>query len=186
MSPRSIHFTAAARPSGFVWLFLALWLSLGRRWRAVTSTLHLRMMLRTHLLLVILPAHLLLMVQCTHLLLVMLSGHLLLMMLSVYLLLMIHYLLPVSRSFVLDSFVMRGGTGSADVVIVALKIFCLVFVPEVLGSMVLTMCFAVHSCSLRMLFTGDAPRFVLSFSRSGCACGSNVLSDFALPVRLIK
>ena len=86
-------------------------------------------MLHTHLLLLMLPAHLLLMVQCTHLLLVMLSGHLLLVMLRIHLLLMIQRLLPMSRAFVLDSFVVRPGLVSLNVVIVAVKIFSLGFVP---------------------------------------------------------
>ena len=76
--PASLLLTGYA--SGFVWLFLAL------RWRwalgggRFTSTLHLRMLLGGHFLLLMLPAHLLLMMLRTHLLLVMLSGHLLLMM----------------------------------------------------------------------------------------------------------
>ena len=77
------------------------------------------MVLGGHFLLLMLPAHLLLMMQRTHLLLVMLSGHLLLMMLSIHLLLMIHRLLSMSRAFVLDSFVVRPGLVSLNVVIVA-------------------------------------------------------------------
>ncbi|MGC2626553.1 MAG: hypothetical protein WA269_06925, partial [Candidatus Udaeobacter sp.] len=91
------------------------------------------MVLGGHLLLVILPAHLLLMVQCTHLLLVMLNGHLLLMMLSIYLLLMIHHLLPMSRSFVLHSFVVGPRLVSLNVVIVALNILSCVCVSLVVG-----------------------------------------------------
>jgi hypothetical protein len=132
------------------------------------------MVLGGHLLLVILPAHLLLMMQRTHLLLVMLSGHLLLVMLSIHLLLMIQRLLPMSRAFVLDSFVVRPGLVSLNIVIVAVKIFSLGFVPVIFGPKLLGMFFTAHS------------RLVPSFSRSGCACGSNVLSAFALPVRLIK
>ena len=92
------------------------------------------MVLGGHFLLLMLPAHLLLMMQRTHLLLVMLSGHLLLMMLSIHLLLMIHRLLPMSRAFVLDSFVVGPGLVSLNVVLVSVKIFCLVFVPVILGS----------------------------------------------------
>ena len=91
------------------------------------------MVLGSHFLLLMLSAHLLLMMERTHLLLVMLSGHLLLMMLSIHLLLMIHRLLPMSRAFVLDSFVVGPGLVSLNVVIVAVKIFSLVFVPVILG-----------------------------------------------------
>ena len=145
-------FTATASMSGFVWLFLALRLSLGRR-RAITSTLHLRMVLGGHFLLLMLPAHLLLMMQRTHLLLVMLSGHLLLMMLSIHLLLMIHRLLPMSRAFVLDSFVVGPRLVSLNVVIVAVKIFSLVFVPVILGPKFLGVFFTAHSCSLAVMFS---------------------------------
>jgi hypothetical protein len=57
-----------------VWLFLAL-LLLSARLRAISSTLHLRM-LPAHFLLLMLSAHLLLMMLCTHLLLMMLCTHL--------------------------------------------------------------------------------------------------------------
>ena len=113
------------------------------------------MVLSGHFLLLMLPAHLLLMMQRTHLLLVMLSGHLLLMMLSIHLLLMIHRVLPMSRAFVLDSFVVRPGLVSLNVVIV----------PVILGPKLLGMFFTAHSCSLAVMFT-DVPRLVLSFSRS--------------------
>ena len=139
----------------FVWLFLALRLSLGRRRRAFTSALHLRLVLGGHFLLLMLPAHLLLMMHRTHLLLVMLSGHLLLMMLSIHLLLMIHRLLPMNRAFVLDSFVVGAGLVSLNVVIVAV----------ILGPKLLGMFFTAHSCSLAVMFT-DVSRLVLSFSRS--------------------
>jgi hypothetical protein len=130
----------------------------------------------------VLGGHLLLMVQCTHLLLVMLNGHLLLMMLSIYLLLMIHHLLPMSRSFVLDSFVVGPRLVSLNVVIVAVNILSCVCVPLVVGRVLVPVFLAVQSCSLCMLFTGD----VFSFSRSGCTCAPNVLSAFALVMRLIK
>ena len=115
------------------------------------------MVLSAHFLLLMLPAHLLLMMLRTHLLLVMLSGHLLLMMLSIHLLLMIHRLLPMSRAFVLDSFVVRPGLVSLSVVIVAVKIFSLVFVPVVLGPMLLAMFFTAHSCSLAVMFSQRFP-----------------------------
>ena len=120
------------------------------------------MVLGGHFLLLMLPAHLLLVMQCTHLLLVMLSGHLLLMMLSIHLLLMIHRLLPMSRAFVLDSFVVGPGLVCLNVVIVAVKIFSLVFVAVILGPMLLAMFFTAHSCSLGVMFT-DVSRLVLSF-----------------------
>ena len=120
------------------------------------------MVLGGHFLLLMLPAHLLLMMQRTHLLLVMLSGHLLLMMLSIHLLLMIHRLLPMSRAFVLDSFVVGPSLVSLNVVIVAVKIFSLVFVPVVLGPKVLPMCTA-HSCSLAVMFS-DVPCHERNFS----------------------
>jgi hypothetical protein len=118
------------------------------------------MVLGSHLLLLMLPAHLLLMMQRTHLLLVMLSGHLLLVMLSIHLLLMIHRLLPM-----LDSLVVHPGLVSLKVVIVAVKIFSLVFVPVILGPKLLAMFFAAHSCSLAVMFS-DVPRLVPNFSRS--------------------
>ena len=146
------------------------------------------MVLGGHLLLVILPAHLLLMVQRTHLLLVMLSGHLLLMMLSIYLLLMIHHLLPMNHSFVLDSFVVRPGLVSLNIVIVAVKIFSLVFVPVILGPKLLGMFFTAHSRlvlsfsrsrTLKVTFI-YVPRFVAN-SRSCCSpCGLDSLRAFAL------
>src|SRR6478672_1120169 len=158
------------RASGFVWLFLGWWRSLGRR-RALTSTLHLRMALGGHFLL-----------------LVVLSGHLLLMMLSIHLLLMIHRLLPMSRAFVLDSFVVGAGLVSLKVVIVAVKIFSLVFVSVILGPKLLGMFCTAHS---RLVFTFSrsrtlkvmfiyVPRFVAS-SRSCCSpCGPDFLSTPAL------
>jgi hypothetical protein len=103
------------------------------------------MALGGHFLLLMLPAHLLLMMQRTHLLLVMLSGHLLLM---------IHRMLPMSGVFVLDSFVVRPGLVSLNVVIV----------PVVLGPKLLAMFFTAHSCSLAVF--SDISRLVLSFSRS--------------------
>ena len=113
------------------------------------------MVLGGHFLLLMLrPAHLLLMMLRTHLLLVMLSGHLLLMMLSIHLLLMIHRILSVTGAFVLDSFVVGAGLVSLNVVIVAVKIFSLVFVPVVLGPSFCRMFFTAHS------------RVVLSFSCS--------------------
>ena len=127
-------------------------------------------MLGGHFLL-LLPAHLLLMMQRTHLLLVMLSGHLLLMMLSIHLLLMIHRVLPLSHAFMLDSFVVGAGLVSLNVVIVAVKIFSLVFVPVILGPKLLGMFFTARS------------RVVLSFSRSrSCCppCGLESLRAFAL------
>src|SRR4249919_2109231 len=103
------------------------------------------LMLPAHFLLLMLPAHLLLMMQRTHLLLVMLSGHLLLMMLSIHLLLMTHHLLPMSRACVLDSFVVGPGLVSLNVVIIAVKIFCLVFVPVILGPKLFGMFYTAHS-----------------------------------------
>ena len=100
----------------------------------------------------------------THLLLVMLSGHLLLMMLSIHLLLMIHRLLPMSRAFVLDSFVVGPGLVSLNVVIVAVKVFSFVFVPVILGPKLLAMFFTAHSCSLAVMFT-DVSGLVPAFPR---------------------
>ena len=158
-------------------------------------------MLCSHFLLLMLPAHLLLMMLRTHLLLVMLSGHLLLMMLSIHLLLMIHRLLPMSRAFVLDSFVVGPGLVSLNVVIVAVKIFSFVFVPVVLGPKLLAMFFTAHSCSLAVMFNDISrsgsqffrsrsrtlkvmfiyvPRFVSSSSSCCSPCGLESLRAFAL------
>ena len=158
------------RASVFVWLFLALRLSL-RWWRAIASALHLLMMLSAHLLLMMQPAHLLLMMQRTHLLLMMLSGHLLLMMLNIHLLLMIHRLLPMSGAFVLDSFFVHRGLVSFCVVIVAVKVFCLVFVPVFSG---------IHPFSLSAVFS-HLPWLVFTLSRSSCASRANGLSTLTLP-----
>ena len=149
-----------------IWLFLALRLSLG--WRAIASALHLLMML---------PAHLLLM---------MLSIHLLLMMLSIHLLLMIHRMLPMSGAFVLDCFVVRPGLVSLSVVIIAVNIFSLVRVLVVLRRMLVAGLFAVHSCSLGMMFSARVSSCLFTFSCTGSSCGSNALCSFALPVGLIK
>ena len=142
------------------------------------------MVLGGHFLLLMLPAHLLLMMHRTHLLLVMLSIHLLLMMLSIHLLLMIHRL----RAFVLDCFVVGAGLVSLNVVIVAVKIFSLVFVPVILGPKLLGMFFTAHSRlvlsfsrsrTLKVTFI-YVPRFVSS-SRSCCSpCGLESLGAFAL------
>ena len=103
----------------------------------------------------VLGGHLLLMMQCIHLLLMMLSGHLLLMMLSIHLLLMIHRMLPMNRAFVLDSFVVRPGLVSLNVVIVAVKIFSSCVFHVLLGRRLLGGLPRRHSRSLH----------VLSFSR---------------------
>ena len=133
------------------------------------------MVLGGHFLLLMLPAHLLLR---------MLIGHLLLMMLSIHLLLMIHRL----RAFVLDSFVVGAGLVSINVVIVAVKIFSLVFVPVILGPKFLGMFFTAHS-RLVLSFSRSRtlkvtfiyfPRFV-SRSRTCCSpCGLESLRAFAL------
>lgn len=72
-----------SRSVWLLWLFLALRLFLGRR--AISASLHLRMALGAHFLLLILPAHLLLMILPTHLLLLMLH-------------LLIHRMLPASST----------------------------------------------------------------------------------------
>ena len=113
---------------------------------------------RFHLILLMLAAH------SHHLLLVMLRIHLLLMMLSIHLLLMIHRLLPMSRACVLDSLVVGPGLVSL-IVIIAVKIFSLVFVPVILGPKLLGMFFTAHSCSLAVM-SSDVSRLVLSFSCS--------------------
>ena len=136
----------------------------------------------------VLGGHFLLLMLPAHFLLLMLSGHLLLMMLSIHLLLMIHRLLAVSRAFVLDSFVVCPGLVSLNVVIVAVKIFCLVFVPVILGPKLLGMFFTAHSRvvlsfsrsrTLKVTFI-YVPRFVSS-SRTCCSpCGLESLGAFAL------
>ena len=136
----------------------------------------------------VLGGHFLLLMLPAHLLLVMLSGHLLLMMLSIHLLLMIHRFLAVSRAFVLDSFVVGAGLVSLNVVIVAVKIFSLVFVPVILGPKLLGMFFTAHSRlvlsfsrsrTLKVTFI-YVPRFVSS-SRTCCSpCGLESLGAFAL------
>ena len=115
-----------------------------------------------------LPAHfLLLMMLSIQLLLMMLHIHLLLMMLSIHLLLMIHRL----RAFVLDSFVVGAGLVSFRVVIVAVKSFCLVFVPVFSG---------IHPFSLSAVFS-HLPWLVFTLSRSSCASRANGFSALTLP-----
>ena len=148
------------------------------------------MVLGGHFLLLMLPAHLLLMMLRTHLLLVMLSGHLLLMMLNIHLLLMIHRLLPMSRAFMLDSFVVGAGLVSLNVVIVAVKIFSLVFVPVILGPKLLGMFFTAHSRLVLSFFLQFFPLpllvtfiYVPRFVSSSCSCspcGLESLRAFAL------
>ena len=117
--------------------------------RAIASTLHLRM----------LPAHFLLLMLSAHLLLMMLRTHLLLMMLSIHLLLMVHRILPMSGAFVLCSFSVHHGLVSFRVLIVAVKSFCLVFVPVFSG---------IHPFSLTAMFS-HLPWLVFTLSRSSCA-----------------
>ena len=147
------------------------------------------MVLGGHFLLLMLSAHFLLLMLRTHLLLVMLSGHLLLMMLSIHLLLMIlHRLLSMSRAFVLDSFVVGAGLVSLNVVIVAVKIFSLVFVPVILGPKLLGMFFTARSRvvlsfsrsrTLKVTFI-YVPRFVSSSCSCWSPCGLDSLRAFAL------
>ena len=137
-----------------VWLFLALRLPLG--WRAISSTLHLRMLLSGHFLLLMLSAHLLLMMLRTHLLAD--AGiHLLL----------IHRMLAVGRASLLAAF---AGTHfslvSLKVLVVAVKIFCLVFVPVFFG---------IHPFSLPAMFS-HLPGLVLTLSCSSFAGSANALS----------
>ena len=151
------------------WLFLAL-LLLSARLRAIASALHL-LMLSAHFLLLMLSAHLLLMMLSIQLLLMMLHIHLLLMMLSIHLLLMVHRILPMSGAFVLDSFFVHHGLVSFRVVIVAVKSFCLVFVPVFSG---------IHPFSLTAMFS-HLPWLVFTLSCSSCASSANGLSALTLP-----
>ena len=135
-----------------------------------------------------LSAHFLLLMLSAHLLLMMLSIQLLLMMLSIHLLLMIHRLLPMNRAFVLDSFVVGAGLVSLNAVIVAVKIFSLVFVPVILGPKLLGMFFTAHtrlvlsfsrSRTLKVTFI-YVPRFVSSSRSCWSPCGLESLRAFAL------
>ena len=128
-------------------------------------------MLPAHFLLLMLSAHLLLMMLSIQLLLMMLHIHLLLMMLSIHLLLMVHRILPMSGAFVLCSFFVHHGLVSFRVVIVAVKSFCLVFVPVFSG---------IHPFSLAAMFS-HLPWLVFTLSRSSCACSANGLSALTLP-----
>ena len=135
-------------------LFLAL-LLLSARLRAIPAS-SLRM----------LSAHLLLMMLSPHFFLLMLSSHLLLMMLH----LLIHGILAVRRASLLASFVMHLGLVSPSVVIVAGKVFSLVFVPVFFG---------IHSFSLPAMFS-HFPGFVFTLSCSSFASSANALSALTL------
>ena len=136
------------------------------------------MVLSGHFLLLMLPAHLLLMMQRTHLLLVMLSGQLLLMMMSIHLLLMIHRLLPMSRAFVLESFVVGPGLVSLNVVIVAVKVFSLAVMFTNVSRLVRSFSRS-RSRTLKVMFI-YVPRFVSSSCSCYSPCGLESLRAFAL------
>ena len=112
-----------------------------------------------------LSAHLLLMMLSPHFFLLMLSSHLLLMMLH----LLIHGILAVCRASLVASFVMHLGLVSPSVVIVAGKVFSLVFVPV----------FGIRSFSLPAMFS-HLPRLVLTLSCPSFASSANALSALTL------
>jgi hypothetical protein len=134
--------------------FFLLLLLLAARLRAIPAST-LRM----------LSAHLLLMMLSPHFFLLMLSSHLLLMMLH----LLIHGILAVCRASLLASFVMHLGLVSPSVVIVAGKVFSLVFVPV----------FGIRSFSLPAMFS-HLPRLVLTLSCPSFASSANALSALTL------
>ena len=149
-------------------------------WRAVCSHL---LMMRAHLLLMLGVHHPLLMLCVHHLLLMM---HLLLIY-GVLIRPMLIHAMPADRILTVTSISMLGHLirvclVCTNVWFVAVNIFSCVCVSLVFAGVLVPVFIAVHSCSLGVLFTGN----VSSFSRSGCAYGSNVLSSFALPVGLIK
>ena len=115
----------------FVRLFLALLLllSLGLTISTASSTLHLGMFAGAHLSVTRFHLILLMLAALTH--------HLLLMMLSIHLLLamlihlFIHGILPVTGAVMLDSLVVLPGLVFSNVLVVAVKVFSLVFIPGV-------------------------------------------------------
>jgi len=142
---------------------------------------------RFHLILLMLAAH------SHHLLLVMLRIHLLLAMHH----LLIHAMLALPGACLVGSFVVLPGLVCSDVLIVAMKIFSLVFISGVLGTTFFTMFFAGHpsSRSRTFLMLRHVPRFVsgssssrsLTFafaklvaSSSSSSCGADFLSASAL------
>ena len=178
-------------------LFLAL-LLLSALLRAIPSTLHLRM-LPGHFLLLMLSAHLLLMMLRTHLLLMM---HLLIHRMLIHRMLihcmlihsvlihrmlirpmLVHCMLPSVFSHVVG---VRFCLVSPNLLLVAVNIFSLLRVPLVVARMFVAMFFASHSCSLGLMSGARVSSFVFSFSCPGCACRSNALCAFPLPVSLIE
>ena len=162
----------------FVWLFLALLLlPLGLRTiSTASSTLHLGMfagahlsVTRFHLILLMLAAH------SHHLLLVMLRIHLLLMMH-----LLIHGILAVTGAAMFDSLVVLSGLVCSDVLIVAMKIFSLVFISSGLVLTFFTMFVAAHSRSRTFLMLSHGPPFVSGSSSRSSPCGTDFLCAFAL------
>ncbi len=99
---------------------------------------------------------------------------------------LIHRMLPVSRTAMFSHLVVSFGLISLKVLLVAVKIFGPVLVPLVLARVFVPMFFAVHSCSLGMMFSRYIPRFVFTFSRSSSACGSNALCALAMLLALIE
>ena len=98
----------------------------------------------------------------------MLHIHLLLMMLSIHLLLMVHRHSAHDRRLRVVFLFLHPGLVSFSVLIVAVKIFCLVFVPSSPGF--LTAFLPWPPCSA--IFPG----FVFTLSRSRCACSAIGLS----------
>ena len=143
------------------------------------------MMLRAHLLGMMLRAHLLLMM---HLLIHPVLIHPVLihpMLIHPVLVrcMLVHCMLPSVFSHVVG---VRFCLASTDLLLVAVNIFSLLRVPLVVARMFVPMFFASHSCSLGLMFSGRVSSFVFTFSRSGCACGSNALCACGMPVSLIK
>jgi hypothetical protein len=153
-----------------VWLFLALLLRATRaRVSAAASTL--RMLAAAHLPLMLAAAH------THHLLLVMLRIHLLLTMHH----LLIHGILAVTGAAMFDSFVVLPGVVSSNVLVVAVKIFSLVFVSTVLDPTCFAVFFTAYSCSLTLMFA----KFLSSSCSGRCSCDPDFLCAFALAKALV-
>ncbi len=164
----------------FVRLFLALLLRrLGLRpISTASSTLHLGMFAGGHL--SVSRFHLILLMLAAH------SHHLLLVMLRIHLLLMthllIHGILAVTGAAMFDSLVVLPGLVCSDVLIVAMKIFSLVFISGGLVLTFFTMFFAAHSGSRTRTFLmlRHGPPFVSGSSSCCSSCGADFVFAFAL------
>ena len=166
-----------------VWFFLAL-LLLAALARVSATATTLRVLAGVHLSITGFHLILLMLAALTH--------HLLLMMLSIHLLLamlihlFIHGILAVTGAVMLDSLVVLPNLVFSNVLVVAVKIFSLVFIPGVVVLANFAMFFTAHSCSRpsasAFLMLSHRLRSIARFASSCCSpCRPYFLCTFALP-----